>query len=170
MSKRVCAPQKCDPALPTPPEHQFCGGRLEKPQGSLNTPNWPEENYPPGISCSWHIVAPPDQVWGLLGGSGWGVQRGFWEGLGRHWGRLGVSGDSGEVGRELGDGRGSQEGFAGVRGSLGGEEGFGEGDQKSFGGGLKGMLGMVEERPGWCREAQENLGRGLKGLEGPGGV
>ncbi|NXM07602.1 PCOC1 endopeptidase, partial [Tyrannus savana] len=44
-------------------EHQFCGGRLEKPQGSLNTPNWPEENYPPGISCSWHIVAPPDKVW-----------------------------------------------------------------------------------------------------------
>ncbi|NXB97052.1 PCOC1 endopeptidase, partial [Vidua chalybeata] len=28
-------------------EHQFCGGRLEKPQGSLSTPNWPEENYPP---------------------------------------------------------------------------------------------------------------------------
>uniref|UniRef100_A0A6G1RG69 Procollagen C-endopeptidase enhancer 2 n=1 Tax=Hypotaenidia okinawae TaxID=2861861 RepID=A0A6G1RG69_9GRUI len=43
-------------------EHQFCGGRLEKPQGSLKTPNWPEENYPPGISCSWHIVAPPDKV------------------------------------------------------------------------------------------------------------
>ncbi|XP_063281316.1 LOW QUALITY PROTEIN: procollagen C-endopeptidase enhancer 1 [Prinia subflava] len=43
-------------------EHQFCGGRLEKPQGSLNTPNWPEENYPPGISCSWHIVGPPDKV------------------------------------------------------------------------------------------------------------
>ncbi|XP_036261983.1 procollagen C-endopeptidase enhancer 1 isoform X2 [Molothrus ater] len=43
-------------------EHQFCGGRLEKPQGSLSTPNWPEENYPPGISCSWHIVAPPGKV------------------------------------------------------------------------------------------------------------
>ncbi|XP_037230815.1 procollagen C-endopeptidase enhancer 1 [Falco rusticolus] len=43
-------------------EHQYCGGRLEKPQGSLKTPNWPEENYPPGISCSWHIVAPPRQV------------------------------------------------------------------------------------------------------------
>lgn len=43
-------------------EHQFCGGRLEKPQGSLSTPNWPEENYPPGISCSWHIRAPPDKV------------------------------------------------------------------------------------------------------------
>ncbi|XP_064293678.1 LOW QUALITY PROTEIN: procollagen C-endopeptidase enhancer 1-like [Phalacrocorax carbo] len=43
-------------------EHQFCGGRLEKPQGSLKTPNWPEENYPAGISCSWHIVAPPEKV------------------------------------------------------------------------------------------------------------
>ncbi|XP_030826455.1 procollagen C-endopeptidase enhancer 1 [Camarhynchus parvulus] len=43
-------------------EHQFCGGRLEKAQGSLSTPNWPEENYPPGISCSWHIVAPPGKV------------------------------------------------------------------------------------------------------------
>ncbi|NXR19982.1 PCOC1 endopeptidase, partial [Cinclus mexicanus] len=60
-------------------EHQFCGGRLEKPQGSLNTPNWPEENYPPGISCSWHIVAPPDKVWGLMGGQEGGreFQRGF---------------------------------------------------------------------------------------------
>ncbi|NXM49149.1 PCOC1 endopeptidase, partial [Gymnorhina tibicen] len=57
-------------------EHQFCGGRLEKPQGSLNTPNWPEENYPPGISCSWHIVAPPDKVWGVLGGSGGGGSEG----------------------------------------------------------------------------------------------
>ncbi|GAB0201173.1 procollagen C-endopeptidase enhancer 1 [Grus japonensis] len=48
--------------LPPANEHQFCGGRLEKPQGSLKTPNWPEENYPPGISCSWHIVAPPEKV------------------------------------------------------------------------------------------------------------
>ncbi|XP_075345698.1 procollagen C-endopeptidase enhancer 1 isoform X2 [Mycteria americana] len=48
--------------LPPAHEHQFCGGRLEKPQGSLKTPNWPEENYPPGISCSWHIVAPPEKV------------------------------------------------------------------------------------------------------------
>ncbi|EPY78540.1 procollagen C-endopeptidase enhancer 1 [Camelus ferus] len=42
-------------------EHQFCGGRLEKAQGTLTTPNWPESDYPPGISCSWHIIAPPDQ-------------------------------------------------------------------------------------------------------------
>ncbi|XP_039571242.1 procollagen C-endopeptidase enhancer 1-like [Passer montanus] len=48
----------------SPPSHeqQFCGGRLEKPQGSLSTPNWPEENYPPGVSCSWHIVGPPGKV------------------------------------------------------------------------------------------------------------
>ncbi|XP_063157837.1 procollagen C-endopeptidase enhancer 1 isoform X1 [Candoia aspera] len=43
-------------------EHQFCGGKLEKAQGSLKTPNWPDSDYPPGISCSWHIVAPKDKV------------------------------------------------------------------------------------------------------------
>ncbi|KAM7331783.1 hypothetical protein ACRRTK_008491 [Alexandromys fortis] len=43
-------------------EHQFCGGRMEKAQGTLTTPNWPESDYPPGISCSWHIIAPADQV------------------------------------------------------------------------------------------------------------
>ncbi|KAM4678275.1 procollagen C-endopeptidase enhancer 1 [Discoglossus pictus] len=43
-------------------ENQYCGGKLEKPQGSLNTPNWPENNYPGGASCSWHIVAPKDKV------------------------------------------------------------------------------------------------------------
>ncbi|CAM4528259.1 unnamed protein product [Leuciscus chuanchicus] len=36
-------------------ENQFCGGRLTKPQGSVKTPNWPESDYPAGISCSWHI-------------------------------------------------------------------------------------------------------------------
>ncbi|XP_032184103.1 procollagen C-endopeptidase enhancer 1 isoform X2 [Mustela erminea] len=49
-------------------EHQFCGGRLEKAQGTLTTPNWPESDYPPGISCSWHIIAPPDQVISLTFG------------------------------------------------------------------------------------------------------
>ncbi|XP_006859879.1 PREDICTED: procollagen C-endopeptidase enhancer 1 [Chrysochloris asiatica] len=49
-------------------EHQFCGGRLEKVQGTLTTPNWPESDYPPGISCSWHIIAPPDQVIALTFG------------------------------------------------------------------------------------------------------
>ncbi|XP_058870519.1 procollagen C-endopeptidase enhancer 2-like [Acipenser ruthenus] len=43
-------------------EHQFCGGKLTKPQGSLHTPNWPESNYPAGISCSWHIIVPNNQV------------------------------------------------------------------------------------------------------------
>ncbi|NP_001082711.1 uncharacterized protein LOC398671 precursor [Xenopus laevis] len=45
-----------------PSESQLCGGKLEKPQGSINTPNWPENNYPSGISCSWHIVAPKEKV------------------------------------------------------------------------------------------------------------
>ncbi|XP_033026445.1 procollagen C-endopeptidase enhancer 1 [Lacerta agilis] len=48
--------------LPHVDEHQFCGGKLEKPQGTLKTPNWPESDYPPGISCSWHIIAPRDKV------------------------------------------------------------------------------------------------------------
>ncbi|KAM4748032.1 procollagen C-endopeptidase enhancer 1 [Rhinophrynus dorsalis] len=43
-------------------ENHFCGGKLEKPQGSISTPNWPENNYPSGVSCSWHIVAPKDMV------------------------------------------------------------------------------------------------------------
>ncbi|XP_069499658.1 procollagen C-endopeptidase enhancer 1-like isoform X2 [Ambystoma mexicanum] len=48
--------------IPHVNEHQFCGGKLEKPQGQLNTPNWPESDYPPGISCSWHIIAPKGKV------------------------------------------------------------------------------------------------------------
>ncbi|XP_058037328.1 procollagen C-endopeptidase enhancer 1 [Ahaetulla prasina] len=48
--------------LPHVDENQFCGGKLEKSQGSLKTPNWPESDYPPGISCSWHIIAPQGQV------------------------------------------------------------------------------------------------------------
>lgn len=57
-----------------PAEQQFCGGRLEKEEGTLKTPNWPEENYPAGISCSWHIVAPPDKVGG---GGSWGGRGGL---------------------------------------------------------------------------------------------
>ncbi|XP_038624752.1 procollagen C-endopeptidase enhancer 1 [Tachyglossus aculeatus] len=49
-------------------EHQVCGGRLEKPQGTLTTPNWPESDYPPGVSCSWLIRAPQDQVISLTFG------------------------------------------------------------------------------------------------------
>ncbi|KAJ8358294.1 hypothetical protein AAFF_G00015950 [Aldrovandia affinis] len=41
---------------------QYCGGRLEKPSGSFKTPNWPEKDYPAGVTCSWHIVAPRNQV------------------------------------------------------------------------------------------------------------
>ncbi|XP_072515261.1 procollagen C-endopeptidase enhancer a [Salminus brasiliensis] len=43
-------------------EHQFCGGKLTKPQGTIKTPNWPEKNYPPGISCSWLITVDPSMV------------------------------------------------------------------------------------------------------------
>ncbi|KAI4881131.1 hypothetical protein NFI96_017874 [Prochilodus magdalenae] len=43
-------------------EHQFCGGRLTKPEGSVKTPNWPDSDYPAGISCSWHITAATNMV------------------------------------------------------------------------------------------------------------
>ncbi|XP_048883839.1 procollagen C-endopeptidase enhancer 2-like [Brienomyrus brachyistius] len=43
-------------------EHQFCGGRLTKPQGTVKTPNWPEVDYPAGISCSWHISVEPNML------------------------------------------------------------------------------------------------------------
>ncbi|XP_054851131.1 procollagen C-endopeptidase enhancer 1 [Eublepharis macularius] len=54
--------------LPHVNENQFCGGKLEKPQGTLKTPNWPESDYPPGISCSWHVIAPKDKVIALTFG------------------------------------------------------------------------------------------------------
>ncbi|GCB63458.1 hypothetical protein scyTo_0004424 [Scyliorhinus torazame] len=41
---------------------QFCGGHLEKSPGSFKTPNWPDHDYPAGVSCSWHIVAPKHQL------------------------------------------------------------------------------------------------------------
>ncbi|KAF3697892.1 Procollagen C-endopeptidase enhancer 1 Procollagen COOH-terminal proteinase enhancer 1 [Channa argus] len=43
-------------------ENQFCGGRLTKAQGSLKTPNWPNSDYPAGISCSWYISVEPSNV------------------------------------------------------------------------------------------------------------
>nr|XP_020466972.1 procollagen C-endopeptidase enhancer 2-like isoform X2 [Monopterus albus] len=43
-------------------ENQFCGGRLTKSQGSVKTPNWPNADYPAGISCSWHILVEPSNV------------------------------------------------------------------------------------------------------------
>ncbi|XP_038642705.1 procollagen C-endopeptidase enhancer 2-like [Scyliorhinus canicula] len=47
--------------LPPEKESQFCGGKLVKPQGSFKTPNWPEKEYPTGITCSWHIVGRPNE-------------------------------------------------------------------------------------------------------------
>ncbi|KAI5106594.1 procollagen C-endopeptidase enhancer 2 precursor [Silurus meridionalis] len=41
---------------------QYCGGRLMKPSGTFTTPNWPEKDYPAGVTCSWHIVAPKNQI------------------------------------------------------------------------------------------------------------
>ncbi|XP_028986815.1 procollagen C-endopeptidase enhancer b [Betta splendens] len=43
-------------------ENQFCGGRLTKSQGAVKTPNWPNSDYPAGISCSWHISVEPSNV------------------------------------------------------------------------------------------------------------
>lgn len=41
---------------------RYCGGHLDKPVGTIKTPNWPDRDYPPGVTCLWHIVAPQDQV------------------------------------------------------------------------------------------------------------
>ncbi|XP_057179019.1 procollagen C-endopeptidase enhancer 2b [Triplophysa rosa] len=41
---------------------QYCGGRLVKPMGTFKTPNWPYKDYPAGVTCSWHIVAPKKQI------------------------------------------------------------------------------------------------------------
>ncbi|XP_062849013.1 procollagen C-endopeptidase enhancer 2 [Trichomycterus rosablanca] len=41
---------------------RYCGGLLDKPSGTLMTPNWPERDYPPGVTCSWHIIAPEHQI------------------------------------------------------------------------------------------------------------
>lgn len=41
---------------------RYCGGRLERPSGSIKTPNWPDRDYPAGVTCVWHIVAPKNQV------------------------------------------------------------------------------------------------------------
>ncbi|XP_062847204.1 procollagen C-endopeptidase enhancer 2b [Trichomycterus rosablanca] len=49
-------------AKPNERGDQYCGGRLVKPSGTFKTPNWPEKDYPAGVSCSWHIVAPKNQI------------------------------------------------------------------------------------------------------------
>uniref|UniRef100_H2PBN3 Procollagen C-endopeptidase enhancer 2 n=1 Tax=Pongo abelii TaxID=9601 RepID=H2PBN3_PONAB len=41
---------------------QYCGGRLDRPSGSFKTPNWPDRDYPAGVTCVWHIVAPKNQL------------------------------------------------------------------------------------------------------------
>ncbi|MBZ3872575.1 Procollagen C-endopeptidase enhancer 2 [Sciurus carolinensis] len=41
---------------------QYCGGRLERPAGSFKTPNWPDRDYPAGVTCVWHIIAPKNQL------------------------------------------------------------------------------------------------------------
>nr|KAF6379740.1 procollagen C-endopeptidase enhancer 2 [Myotis myotis] len=41
---------------------QYCGGRLERPSGSFKTPNWPDRDYPAGVTCLWHILAPKNQL------------------------------------------------------------------------------------------------------------
>ncbi|XP_034159336.1 procollagen C-endopeptidase enhancer 2 isoform X1 [Pangasianodon hypophthalmus] len=41
---------------------RYCGGLLDKPSGTFMTPNWPERDYPPGVTCSWHIIAPKHQI------------------------------------------------------------------------------------------------------------
>lgn len=47
---------------PTADDQQFCGGKMTKAQGEIQTPNWPQKNYPAGISCSWLITVEPDRV------------------------------------------------------------------------------------------------------------
>ncbi|XP_012670725.2 procollagen C-endopeptidase enhancer 2 [Clupea harengus] len=41
---------------------RYCGGLLDRSSGSLKTPNWPEKDYPAGVTCTWHIVAPRNQI------------------------------------------------------------------------------------------------------------
>uniref|UniRef100_A0A1A8RFN1 Procollagen C-endopeptidase enhancer n=1 Tax=Nothobranchius rachovii TaxID=451742 RepID=A0A1A8RFN1_9TELE len=49
-------------AKPFVNDEQFCGGKMTKSQGEIKTPNWPDNKYPPGISCSWIITVEPNQV------------------------------------------------------------------------------------------------------------
>ncbi|XP_055058800.2 procollagen C-endopeptidase enhancer 2 [Misgurnus anguillicaudatus] len=41
---------------------RYCGGLLDKPNGTIKTPNWPDRDYPPGVTCFWHIIAPKEQI------------------------------------------------------------------------------------------------------------
>ncbi|KAL2097219.1 hypothetical protein ACEWY4_006426 [Coilia grayii] len=42
--------------------NRYCGGLLDRSSGSLKTPNWPDKDYPAGVTCTWHIVAPRNQI------------------------------------------------------------------------------------------------------------
>ncbi|KAK7915837.1 hypothetical protein WMY93_011598 [Mugilogobius chulae] len=48
--------------IPYEDEQQTCGGKITKAQGEIMTPNWPNDKYPPGTSCSWLITVEPDMV------------------------------------------------------------------------------------------------------------
>ncbi|XP_072543096.1 procollagen C-endopeptidase enhancer 2 [Salminus brasiliensis] len=48
-------------ARPNEGGDRYCGGLLRKP-GTLKTPNWPDRDYPAGVTCSWHIVAPQNKI------------------------------------------------------------------------------------------------------------
>ncbi|XP_062392903.1 procollagen C-endopeptidase enhancer a [Sardina pilchardus] len=43
-------------------DDQLCGGKYTKSQGSLQTPNWPQKHYPPGVTCSWLITVEPNMA------------------------------------------------------------------------------------------------------------
>lgn len=49
-------------AAPDGKGDRYCGGRLEKPSGTFKTPNWPDRDYPVGVTCVWHIIAPKNQL------------------------------------------------------------------------------------------------------------
>lgn len=36
-------------------EPDSCGGLLTSLEGYFHTPNYPKSNYPPSVTCSWHI-------------------------------------------------------------------------------------------------------------------
>ncbi|KAK5859025.1 hypothetical protein PBY51_003122 [Eleginops maclovinus] len=49
-------------AKPYVDDQQFCGGKMTKAQGEIKTPNWPDNKYPAGTSCSWLITVEPNMV------------------------------------------------------------------------------------------------------------
>ncbi|XP_029924616.1 procollagen C-endopeptidase enhancer a [Myripristis murdjan] len=45
-----------------PDDQRICKEKITKAQGEITTPNWPNEQYPAGVSCSWLITVEPDMV------------------------------------------------------------------------------------------------------------